>query len=83
MVMILLTCPIGCFPAEMQKVGDTGDISPFGQFWVIFGPFWAILDHFGSILGYCLVLIFLDKNVSLLFLLLLHLCFPDHQHMGD
>ena len=47
---------------EMQKVGDTGDVSllfflaganfwaifgPCWQFWVIFGPFWAILCRFG------------------------------------
>ena len=50
---------------------------PFWQFWVIFGHFWEILGHFwaifvnfGSFLGHFFVLIFLAKNVSLLFLLL-------------
>ena len=45
---------------EMQKVGDTGDISllfflagaNFGPFWVIFGPLWTILGHFLAILGH-------------------------------
>ena len=69
----------------MQKVGDTGDISLLfflaganfwailGHFWAILailGHFWAILSHFGSFLGHFLVLIFLVKNLSLLFLLL-------------
>ena len=62
----------------MQKVGDTGDISLLfflagANFWAILailGHFWAILGHFVSFLGHFLVLIFLAKNVSLLFVLL-------------
>ena len=46
--------------AEMQKVGDTGDISLLSflagaNFWAIsaiLGHFWAILGNFGSFLGY-------------------------------
>ena len=35
--------------AEMEKVGDTGDISLlFFQLVLIFGPFWVILGHFGN-----------------------------------
>ena len=45
---------------EMQKVGDTGDISLLfllagANFWAIsaiLGHFWAILGHFWAILGY-------------------------------
>ena len=77
---------------EMQKVGDTGDISLLfflagANFWAILGNFWAILailshfwaikgnfryflGYFGSFFGHFLVLFFLAKNVSLLFLLL-------------
>ena len=69
----------------MQKVGDTGDISLLfflasANFWAIsaiLGHFWAILGNIGSFLGYFgsfsghfLVLIFLAKKISLLFLLL-------------
>ena len=50
---------------EMQKVGDTGDISLL--FFLAGANFWAILGHY---LDYFLVLIFLAQNVSLLFLLL-------------
>ena len=53
--------------AEMEKVGDTGDISLLSflagaNFWAIWGLFWAVLAilghfwdnlvHFGSFLGY-------------------------------
>ena len=46
--------------AEMEKGGDTGDISLLfflagANFWAIsaiLGHFWAILDNFGSFLGY-------------------------------
>ena len=53
--------------SEMQKVGDTGDISLLfflagANFWAILGHFWAILailghfwanlGNFGSFLGY-------------------------------
>ena len=70
---------------EMQKVGDTGDISLLfflagANFWAILailGHFWAILGNFGSFLSYLgsflgnfLVLFLLARNVSLLFLLL-------------
>ena len=41
-----------------------------GHFWAILGHFWAILGHFRSFSGHFLVLIFLAKNLSLLFLLL-------------
>ena len=45
--------------AEMQKVGDTGDISLLfflagANFWAILGHFWAILailGHFWAIMG--------------------------------
>ena len=49
-----------CVPGtEMQKVGDTGDISPLfflagANFWAILGNFWAILaflGHFWAILA--------------------------------
>ena len=61
---------------ELQKVGDTGDISLLffsaganfwvilGHFWAIlaiFGHFWAILGNFRSFLGHFLVLIFCGK----------------------
>ena len=40
--------------AEMEKVGDTGDISLLfflagANFWAILGNFWAILGHFSAI----------------------------------
>ena len=35
--------------AEMEKVGDTGDISLL--FYLAGANFWAILGHFGSFLG--------------------------------
>ena len=59
----------------MQKAADAADISVLffsagANFWAILGHFWAILGQFGSVLGHFLVLIFLAKNVSLLFLLL-------------
>ena len=52
--------------AEMQKVGDTGDISLLfflagANFWAILGHFWAILGNFRSFLGHFLVLIFCGK----------------------
>ena len=52
--------------SEMQKVGDTGDISLLfllagANFWAILGHFWAILGNFGSFLGHFLVLIFFGK----------------------
>ena len=45
--------------AEMEKVGDTGDISLLfflagANFWAILGNFWAILailGHFWAIMG--------------------------------
>ena len=48
-----------------------------GNFWAILeilGHFWAIFVNFGSFLGHFFVLIFLAKNVSLLFYHFLHLC---------
>ena len=62
----MIICYGDAFP-EMEKVGDTGDISllfffaganfwvilgPFWQFWVIFGLLWAILGNFWAILGH-------------------------------
>ena len=57
-----------CYGKEMQKVGDTGDISVLfffsagANFWAILGHFWAILailgnfwaklGNFGSFLAY-------------------------------
>ena len=41
-----------------------------GHFWVIFGQFWVIFGLFWVIFGPFFVLIFLAKNISLLFLLL-------------
>ena len=48
-----------CSFAEMEKGGDTGDISLLSflagaNFWAILGNFWAILailGHFGAIMG--------------------------------
>ena len=55
-------------------MGDTGDIFLAGaNFWAvsaILGHFGSFLGYFGSFLGHFLVLIFLAKNVSLLFVLL-------------
>ena len=72
-----------CGP-EMEKVGDTGDISLLfflaganfwailGHFWAILailGHFWTILSHFGSFLGHFLVLIFFgQKFISAIFI---------------
>ena len=69
---------------EMEKVGDTGDISllfflaganfwailgNFWAIWAILGHFWAILSHFGSFLGHFLVLIFFgQKFISAIFI---------------
>ena len=45
-------CDGPCTPrAEMQKVGDTGDIALLfflagANFWAILGHFWAILGNF-------------------------------------
>ena len=47
------------FASEMEKVGDTGDISLLfflagANFWAILGNFWAILailGHFWAIMG--------------------------------
>ena len=69
---------------EMEKVRDTGDISLLfflagANFWAILGHFRAILSHFGSFLGHFLVLIFLVKNLSLLFLLLFASLLPPPQ----
>ena len=54
-----LTATISTSPTEMQKVGDTGDISLLfflagANFWAILGNFWAILailGHFWAIMG--------------------------------